>query len=264
MYPGVQDGPVEVVSDIPVFTSERALYGSASSFNEVMGYPDNQLTNHYWFPWYDNKDMMTWVLVGNPSATLDAHVTITIGSGVDLITNSYTIEPRGRITPMYSGVQNGPVEVVSDIPVFTSERALYGPYYTFNEVMGYPDARLNTHYYFTWYDNKDMKTWMLVGNPSATLDAHITITIGSGSNMVTNSYIIDPKKTIIQVYPGVQDGPVEVLSDIPVVTSEMAWYGSVSSFNEVMGYPANRLTDHYWFPWYDGKDMLTWVLIGTP
>jgi len=65
-YPGVMDGPVRVVSTngAPIFVSERSVYGG--SFNEVMGYPGDQLTTEYWFPWYDQLNMDTWILVGNP------------------------------------------------------------------------------------------------------------------------------------------------------------------------------------------------------
>ncbi|HEY5984310.1 MAG TPA: M4 family metallopeptidase, partial [Anaerolineales bacterium] len=76
-YPGLQDGPVQVLSTNAqaLVTSERGFWGTYSTFNEVMGYPDNQLTNHYWFPWYDMINMTTWILVGNPSSSQTAHVT---------------------------------------------------------------------------------------------------------------------------------------------------------------------------------------------
>ncbi|HEY5983628.1 MAG TPA: PQQ-dependent sugar dehydrogenase, partial [Anaerolineales bacterium] len=76
-YPNLQDGPVEVLSTSgsPILTSQRGFWGTYSTFNEVMGYPDNQLTNHYWFPWYDMINMTTWILVGNPSSSQTAHVT---------------------------------------------------------------------------------------------------------------------------------------------------------------------------------------------
>jgi len=40
------------------------LYGP--SFNEVMGYAGNQLTDEYWFTWYDNVYMKTDLLIGKP------------------------------------------------------------------------------------------------------------------------------------------------------------------------------------------------------
>jgi hypothetical protein len=55
----LSSGPVRILSvtgagtptAIPVFTSERSLYGP--SFNELMGYPADQLSSEYWFTWYD-------------------------------------------------------------------------------------------------------------------------------------------------------------------------------------------------------------------
>ncbi|HEX8917553.1 MAG TPA: hypothetical protein VF898_03545 [Chloroflexota bacterium] len=65
-YPGTINGPVRVESTDgkPVFASERALYGG--SFNEVMGYANTQLTTDYWFTWYDQVNMQTWILVAKP------------------------------------------------------------------------------------------------------------------------------------------------------------------------------------------------------
>jgi Zn-dependent metalloprotease/glucose/arabinose dehydrogenase len=264
-YPGVQDGPVEVVSTSgrPILTSERGFFGPYGTFNEVMGIPDNQLTNHYWFPWYDNVDMITWILVGNPDPVLPAHVTIKIAGDV---VGEYDIAPGDNTTPVFDGVQDGPVEVISDIPVFTSERTLFGyPFgaQSFNEVAGYPHNQLTNHYWFPWYDNADMITWILVGNPSSSATAHVTIKIAGAT---VGTYDIPPNSRVTPQFNSVQDGPVEVISDINVFTSQRALFGDPAhwTFNEVMGYPHNQLTNHYWFPWYDNAVMITWVLVGNP
>jgi hypothetical protein len=68
----VNSGPVEIVSvtgagtpsPINIFTSERSIYGP--SFNEMMGYPADQLTTEYWFTWYDSVYMQTKLLVSKP------------------------------------------------------------------------------------------------------------------------------------------------------------------------------------------------------
>jgi hypothetical protein len=39
------------------------------------------------------------------------------------------------------------------------------------------------------------------------------------------------------------------------------FYGS---FAESMGIPGNQLTTDYWFPWYDGVTMSTWITVGAP
>jgi glucose/arabinose dehydrogenase len=262
-YANVQNGPLEVHSTSNVFASERSFFGPYSSFNEVMAYPNNRLTTHYWFPWYDGKDMMTWVMVGNPSATNVAHVTIKIAG---MVAGRYTIAPLGNAALTYAGIQNGPVEVLSDISVFTSERTLLGypdGSQSFNEVLGYPHNQLTTHYWFPWYDSKDMMTWVLVGNPSSTKTASVTIKIG-GSTVGT--YRIPPLGNITPTFANVQNGPVEVLSNISIFTSERTLFGSSPywTFNEVMGYPHIQLTTNYWLPWYDNSSMTTWILVGNP
>jgi hypothetical protein len=257
-YPGVQNGPVEVTSDIPVFTSQRSVYGPYSTFNEVLGYPDNQLTTKYWFTWYDDVAQATWVLVGNPSSSATAHVTIKIAGAT---MGTYSIPPNGRVLPTYPGVQNGPVEVTSDIPVFTSQRSIYGPASSFEELLGYPDNQLTTKYWFTWYDDVSQATWILVGNPSNSATAHVTIKI-AGATMGT--YDIPPNGRALPTYAGVQSGPVEVTSDIPVFTSQRSVTGAYSTFSELMGYPNNQLTTKYWFTWYDSIAQASLVLIGAP
>jgi branched-chain amino acid transport system substrate-binding protein len=201
-YPSTQNGPVRIGSpqNILFFTSERVIAGN--SFNEVMGFPTNQLTTEYWFPWYDNKDMSTWVLVGNPSTTQTAAVDIYIGG---IKRGSYTIPPGGRVTPRFN-LQTGPVRVVSTngVKIFTSERVDHKG--SFNEVMGYPASQFTTEYWFPWYDNKSMATWILVGNPSATSTAAVDIYIGG---IKRGSYTI-PKGGQITPRFNLQTGPVRV------------------------------------------------------
>jgi hypothetical protein len=264
-YPGLQNGPVEVLSSTgqPIIPSERSFYGPYSSFNEILGFPNSRLTTDYWFPWYDNVNMITWVLVGNPSKTATASVTIKIAGSV---VGTYSIGPSGNVTPTFDGVQNGPVEVTSTIPVFTSERNLYGypsGSQSFNETLGYPNNQLTTDYWFTWYDDKDMQTQIWVANPSSTATASATIKIAGA---VMGTYSIGPHTTVTESYAGVQDGPVEVTGTRSIVASERSYWGPSTSytFNEVMGYPNNQLSTDYWFSWYDNVNMITWVLVGNP
>jgi hypothetical protein len=151
---------------INIFASERSTY--QGSFSEVMGYPTDQFTTEYWYTWYDNQGMKSWVLVGNPSSTQTAYVDIYIG-GVKH-GDTRVIAPNGNITPQFS-TSNGPVRVVSvtgegtptPIDIFSSERSLYGP--SFNEMMGYPADQLTTEYWFTWYDSIYMNTDIYIAKP---------------------------------------------------------------------------------------------------
>jgi hypothetical protein len=49
---------------------------------------------------------------------------------------------------------------------------------------------------------------------------------------------------------------------VKIFTSQRTVFGT--SFNETMGYPANKLSTEYWFPFYDSTSMSTDVLVGRP
>ncbi|MBI4761640.1 MAG: PQQ-dependent sugar dehydrogenase, partial [Chloroflexi bacterium] len=74
--PSTLAGPVKVISanGEPIFTTQ--VVTSGGSYNELAGFPVNQFTTEYWFPYYDHgypnvtgSKMRTWILVGNPSTT---------------------------------------------------------------------------------------------------------------------------------------------------------------------------------------------------
>ena len=188
----------------------------------------------YWFPWYDNIYMTTWVLVGNP-ATNTAHTEIYVG---DMSTpkSTHDIPPGGRVTPQYAGLMDGPVRVVSTngVKVFTSERVHFADNTSFNEVMGVPTEQLSTEYWFPWYDNIYMTTWVLVGNPSQTETAEVDIYI---AGVKRGSYSIPPGGRVTPQYAGLMDGPVRVVSTngVKVFTSERVHFADNTDFNEVMG-----------------------------
>jgi hypothetical protein len=268
-YSALIGGPVNVLSTSgqPILASERNAYLS-SSFYEIMGYPADQLTSEYWFPWYDHVYMRTWVLVGNPHPTETAYVDINIaGENQD----HYQIPPGGRITPEYDSLIGGPVQVLSTpnnnavtVDIFASERVTYQS--SVGEVMGYPAEQFTTEYWFPWYDHVYMRTWVLVGNPHPTETAYVDINI-AGENQ--DHYQIPPGGQITPEYDALIGGPVQVISTpnnnavtVDVFTSERITYQN--SVYEVMGFPANQFTTEYWYPYYDHVNMRTWVLVGNP
>jgi hypothetical protein len=172
-YPNVVDGPLRVVSTngIDIVTSENAVSGPGKSFSDVMGYPFDQFTNEYWFPYYDHgypnvagSNMRTWILVGNPSASQTATVNIYI-DGVLTSDSPFSIPPGSRVTPRWISLQGGPVRVVSDIPVFASERVFTVPNNVFNEMFGYPLDQMVTEYWYPWYDSVNMNNDILIAQP---------------------------------------------------------------------------------------------------
>jgi hypothetical protein len=65
---GLESGPVRVVTETvgaSILATERIIYGS-TGYDELMGYPGNQLRDEYLFPWYNNKAMQSQVTIGVP------------------------------------------------------------------------------------------------------------------------------------------------------------------------------------------------------
>ncbi|MBK9928209.1 MAG: hypothetical protein IPP66_23320 [Anaerolineales bacterium] len=203
---GINGGPVHVVSTNaqPILTSQRAVFGS--SFNSIVGYPGNQLTTEYWFTSLDDLGMITYLVIGNPSTTLTAHVDVYI-AGNKMNPTPYAIAPGQRVFPRY-GINGGPVHVVSDIPIFTSERTKYGN--SFNEVLGYPANQLTTEYWFTSLDDLGMITYLVIGNPSTTQTATVNVYI-AGNKMNPTPYLIAPGQRVFPRY-GINGGPVQVVA----------------------------------------------------
>ena len=70
-YVGLDCGPVVIQSsgNVPIIASERVAYfdGSAwTSFAEMMGLPQSQLTTTYVFPLYNNVDINSQLRFGVP------------------------------------------------------------------------------------------------------------------------------------------------------------------------------------------------------
>ncbi len=263
-FPGKFDGPVEVrsINGQNLLASERAIFGN--SFTETLGVSNTALATRYWFSWYDGVTMQTWISVGAPSTnTQDALVDIYIG-GIKMNASSYVIPPGGQVSPNFPGKFDGPVEVRSTNGqnLLASERAIFGS--SFTETLGVPNPALTTRYWFSWYDGMTMQTWMSLGAPTTnTQDALVDIYIG-GVKMNINSYQIPPGGQVSPNFPGKFDGPVEVRSTNGqnILVSERAIYGS--SFTETLGVSNTALTTKYWFSWYDGLTMSTWISVGAP
>jgi hypothetical protein len=107
--------------------------------------------------------MITYLVIGNPNPSLTAEVDVYI-DGEKMNTTPYSIPPGGRVFPRY-GINGGPVQVVSTngVEVFASERSKYLD--SFNEILGIPNERLTTDYWYTTYDDLGMITYLVIGAP---------------------------------------------------------------------------------------------------
>ena len=68
-FPGIDRGPVQIVSNQNIVAAERVIYkvnGINTSFSEMMGLPQHLLNSIYWLPWYNNVDLDTQLRFGVP------------------------------------------------------------------------------------------------------------------------------------------------------------------------------------------------------
>lgn len=257
-FPGQMDGPLEINSDIPVAASQRVhLF---SSFNEIMGIPQSQLSTDIVFPWYDqlNPNMKDWLIVTNPN---NSTATISVALKGETLVSNVQIAPYSSWTPSFSQKCGGPLRVTSSIPVAASQRVHY--YNTnFNEVSGIPMSSLSTEYTFSWYDQKSsgMSDWVIVANPGNSA-AQVSIK-REGNTIATNT--VQPNQTWTPSFPGIYGGTLQVTSDQPVAVSQRVHY--LTSFNEFMGVSQADYSTHWIFPWYDqvSSGMKDWLMIGNP
>ena len=97
--------------------------------------------------------------------------------------------------------------------------------------------------------------------------AHVNVYMGG---VLENNYNVPPESSLRPSYAGVDDGPVRVQSTngVPIVASERVAYSPNSgntwtSYSEMMGLPANQLTNSYTFPWYNNVDINTQLRFGN-
>jgi len=174
--PGVNNGPVQIVSNQNVVVAERVIYkvnGTATSFSEMMGLPDSQLNTTYWLPWYNNVDLDTQLRFGNVTTNQTATVHVYIGgqemtSGCTPSNSPYTLTPGESLRISCSGINNGPVKILSNVNIVAAERVIYKVNNlptSFSEMMALPNSQLNTTFWLPWYNNIDLDTQLRFGVP---------------------------------------------------------------------------------------------------
>jgi hypothetical protein len=135
---------------------------------------------------------------------------------------------------------------------------------SFSELMGYPVNRLATEYWYPVYDNVGLDSQLRVSNVRSGVT---TITVYAGSNSTPiDSYQLGGGEASRKNYT-VNTGPLHVVSSSEaILTTIRLWYtgGGVPSYYELMGFPDNRLTTRYWFPWYNNVDLNTQIRFAVP
>ena len=184
----------------------------------------------------------------------DVNVTIGVDSQ-----GSYTLG-NGEERREYYDVSGGPVVVESLDPAKDIVSAIRlqskpaGTLYSFVETMGVPEGLLSYKYYFPTYNNTwgPLNSQIRFGN----LDASATtIRVTIGGNVVWEQSV--PGLEERRLYFDVSGGPVVIESldtnkkIVAAIRLQSMKDGTLYSFAETMGIPAEQLSDTYYFPTYN-------------
>jgi hypothetical protein len=268
-YPGINSGPVQIVSNVPIVAAERVLYkvqNVNTSFSEMMALPNSQLDTTYWLPWYNNVDLDTQLRIGNVSSN-PATVHVFIGGSEVTPPEGLLLLAGASRRLSYPGMNNGPVRIVSDENIVAAERVIYKGNQvntSFTEMMAQPAGQLDTTYWFPWYNNVDLDTQLRFAN---TTDQPATVHIFIGGQEMGTGFSLQPNESTRRSFPSINGGLVQIVSDQPIVATERMIYkvGNVNtSFSEMMGLPNSQLDTTYWLPWYNNVELDTQLRFGVP
>jgi len=283
--PGVNNGPVQIISNQNIVAAERVIYnvnGAPTSFSEMMALPNRQLDKTYWLPWYNNVDLDTQLRFGNVSNTpATVHVWIgtqemTTGCNPSNVPYPYVLAVGASLRVSCPGVNNGPVQIISNGNIVAAERVIYnvnGLPTSFTEMMALPNNQLNKIYWLPWYNNVDLDTQLRfgnVGNVPATVHVYIgqqEMTSGCTPSNVPYPYVLGPGASLRISCPAINNGPIKIVSDQNIVAAERVIYNVnnlPTSFSEMMALPNSQLDSTYWLPWYNNIDLDTQLRFGVP
>jgi glucose/arabinose dehydrogenase len=160
----------------------------------------------------------------NPSSS-PASVSIYIGG---TLRTSLDLPVGAADYRAFNGLIGGPVRVTSTQPILVTQRIIgWGGW---KEVFGVPTALAANEWHFTWYDMQGAQ-WdaIHVINPSSTT-ATVSIHVGG---LLQSTLTLGSGKATYAAYAGLIDGPVRVVSNVPVMSSQriLGW----ESFEETIG-----------------------------
>jgi hypothetical protein len=270
-YPGIDKGPVKVLSNVNIVVSERVFYkvnNVINSYSEIMALPEKQLHRVYWLPWYNNKTMTSSLQVSNVSTTT-ATVRIVIG-GKTMKGTPFNVLSGKTKRISFAGIDKGPVKIISNVNIVASERVIYrllsGVPVSFTEVMALPQSQLDTIYWLPFYTkNSTVDTQLRFANVSAT-PATVRIYI-RGVEMPGSPFTLAVGASKRVLYAGVNRGPVKIESNVKIIAGARIIYtvgGKPTSYSEVIALPNKQLSSRYWMTWYNNKTADTQLRIALP
>jgi hypothetical protein len=269
-FPGVDKGPVKIVSTQNLVAAERVIYkvsGVATSFSEMMALPNGQLDTTYWLPWYNNVDLDTQLRFANVSNST-ATVRVYIG-GQEMAGSPFTLPAGASTRRSFAGINSGPVKIVSTQNLVAAERVIYkvnGARTSFSETMGLPGSQLDNTYWLPWYNNVDLDTQLRFANVSNST-ATVRVYIG-GQEMAGSPFTLPAGASTRRSFAGINKGPVKIVSNVDIVAAvrvlQKVGGTTPTSFSEMMALPNSLLDTTYWLPWYNNVDLDTQLRFGLP
>jgi hypothetical protein len=270
-FVGINNGPVKIESTVEIVAAERVIYkvnNVYTSFSEMMALPNSQLNSICWLPWYNNVDLDTQLRFANVGDQ-PASVHVFIGDQ-EMAGSPFPLLAGASTRQSFPGINKGPVKIVSDqgVSIVASESVTYkvnNADTSFSEMMALPNSQLDTTYWLPWYNNVDLDTQLRFANVSNTTST-VHVYVG-GMEMTGSPFTLAPAASTRQSFAGVNNGPVHIVSNIPIVAAERVIYkvnAVNTSFSEMMGLPNDSLDTLYWLPWYNNVDLDTQSRFGIP
>jgi predicted outer membrane repeat protein/parallel beta-helix repeat protein len=263
------DGPAQVVSTngLDIIAALRVIWqepGVRTSYSEMMGLPVEQLSDEYWFPWYNNVDAAAMNQGFRIANVDDTDTTIKVMLGATQL-DSFTLVAGDSVRVNYA-VNSGPIQIysVEGNHILAALRVIWqepGQRYSYSEMMGLPVEQLSKEYWFPWYNNLDaaaMNQGFRIASVNATGTNTIEVRVG---DTLQDSFSLAAGTSVRVSYP-VNTGPVRIVcttcsGDEKIVTSlRVIWQepGFRATYSEMMGLPLEQLSKEYWFPWYNNVD----------
>jgi hypothetical protein len=273
----IDNGPIKILctdctGSEKIIAAMRVIWREPAqrfSYSEMMGLPKEQLSDEYWFPWYNNampSSMDQGFRIANVSLTESNTVEVWVGS-TKLDTRS--LSPGASVRVGYH-VDNGPIrifcttcsntgtdKIIAALRVIWKEPGFRASY---SEMMGLPTEQLSNEYWFPWYNNAvpaSMDQGFRVANVSPTEANTIEVWVGN----TQLSAISLAAGASVRVGYHVDNGPIRIVCttctntnyDQIIAALRVIWkeLGYRSSYSEMMGLPAQALSTEYWFPWYN-------------
>ena len=266
-FPGLNGGPLKITSQQPLAVSERVIYkvnGVRTSFSEMMVLPGKFVDTNFWLPWYNNVDLDTQLRIANVTDQ-PATVTVKIG-GVPM--PSFALAGGASTRLSYTGINAGPVKIESTENIVAAARVIYkvkGVNTSFSEMLAMPQKQLAFTYWLPWYNNVDLDTQLRVAN-AGIVPARVHVTL-RGAELPGSPFTLEVGGSLRQSFPGVNDGPLHIVSNAPIVVSARVIYrvkGVNTSFSETMPLSGDSTHVSHVLPWYNNVDLDTQLRVGVP